>query len=66
MKLFQIIANLVLYGFLVWLLYDSLVREWDPFFAFVVGFVMLVAVVVQLMPQLHASHTSPGEYPYHD
>ena len=64
MKIGQIIANVILYGFLVWLLYDSLIAEWDPFFAFVVGFVMMVAVVVQLMPGLHATHPSPGEYPY--
>jgi len=41
MKIGQIIANVILYGFLVWLLYDSLIAEWDPFFAFVVGFVMM-------------------------
>ena len=52
MKIGQIIANVVLYGFLVWLLYGSLITEWDPLFAFVVGFVMLVAIVVQLMPGL--------------
>jgi hypothetical protein len=66
MKIFQVLANMVLYGFLAWLLYGSLIAEWDPWFAFVVGFVTMVAIVCQLMPVLHAQHTSPGEYPYHD
>jgi hypothetical protein len=30
-------SNMILYAFLVWLLYDSTIREWDPWFAFVVG-----------------------------
>jgi hypothetical protein len=29
-----------------------------------VGFVILVAVIVQLMPALHTSKVSPGEFPY--
>jgi len=65
-KLWQILANAVLYGFLLWLLYGSTIKEWDPWFAFVVAFVILVAVVLMLMPGLHASRVSPGEYPYDD
>lgn len=65
-KLLQIVANAVLYGFLLWLLYGSTIKEWDPWFAFVVAFVILVAIVLMLMPSLHASRVSPGEYPYDD
>ena len=65
-KLLQILANAALYGYLVWLLYGSTIKEWDPWFAFVVAFVMLVAVVIMLMPGLHARGVSPGEYPYDD
>ena len=63
-KLYQLVANVVLYGFLLWLLYGSLVTDWDPWFAFVVVFVIFVAILVQLMPALHAKGLSPGEYPY--
>ena len=49
-----------------WLLYDSTIKEWDPWFAFVVAFVTFVAVVIELMPGLHAPKVSPGEYPYED
>lgn len=63
-KLGQWVFNVVLYGFLLWLLYDSTVKEWDPWFAFVVGFVLILAVVITLIPSLHAPRVSPGEYPY--
>ncbi len=63
-KFFQFVVNVVLYGFLAWLLYDSMVNDWDPWFGFVVAFVIFVAVVVQLTPALHAKGLSPGEYPY--
>jgi hypothetical protein len=62
----QILANVVLYGFLLWLLYDSTLREWDPWFAFVVAFVLLLAVIISLIPAIHARGVSPGEYPYED
>jgi hypothetical protein len=62
----QIIANILLYGFLVWLLYDSTIREWDPWFAVTVGFVLVLAVVISLVPALHAQAVAPGEYPYED
>lgn len=66
MKFIQVLCNVVLYAFLLWLLYDSTIAEWDPWFAFVVAFVLVVAVVVTLMPGLHAPRTSPGTYPYDD
>jgi hypothetical protein len=66
MKIGSIIANIILYGFLLWLLYGSTIQEWDPWFAFVVAFVTFVAVVIELMPGLHAPKVSPGEYPYED
>ena len=62
----QILCNVVLYGFLLWLLYDSTLAEWDPWFAFVVAFVLVLAVAVTLIPSLHAAKVSPGAYPYDD
>jgi len=62
----QILANLILYGFVLFLVYESIFVEHDPFFAFVVLFVIGVAVITTLLPGLHASRTSPGEYPYDD
>ncbi len=60
----QLAINLIFYAFLAWLLYDGIFVEHDWWFVFVVGFVVLVAIIVQLMPGLHASKVSPGEYPY--
>jgi ABC-type antimicrobial peptide transport system permease subunit len=60
----QILLNIIFYAFLVWLMYDATIIEKDYWFAFVVGFVISVAVVCQLMPSLHASKVSPGEFPY--
>ncbi len=65
-KLIQIASNVVLYGFLVWLLYDSTWRAWDPWFASVVAFVLVVSIVITLVPSLHARAVSPGQYPYDD
>jgi len=65
-KVWQVLANVVLYGFLLWLLYGSTIKKWDPWFAFDVAFVIFIAVVIQLMPGLHASGVSPGQYPYDD
>ena len=62
----QIVANVLLYGFLGWLLFDSTIREWDPWFAFVVGFTVLVAIGLSLMPGTHAAKVCPGDYPYDD
>ena len=56
-------SNIILYGFLLWLLYGSTIHEWDPWFAFVVGFVLLLAVVISLVPSLRAKGVSPGHYP---
>jgi len=63
-KGWQILANVILYGFLIWLLYDSTIAEWDPWFAFVIGFVLVVAVVVSLIPGIRAPKVSPGAYPF--
>jgi hypothetical protein len=62
----QILANIILYGFLAFELYRCTIQEWDPWYAFVVGFVVLVAIALTLMPRYHAAKTSPGEYPYED
>lgn len=62
-KLGQIIANLVLCGFLLFIVYNAIFLEHDPWFAFCVGFVIFVAILVQLMPALHAKGPSPGRYP---
>jgi len=62
-KLVSIGSNVILYAFLLWLLYDSTVHEWDPWFAFVVGFVLLLAVTVSLIPALPRKSLTPGQYP---
>jgi ABC-type lipoprotein release transport system permease subunit len=61
----QILVNVILYGFLVYLIYESIVTK-DYWYTFVVSFVVLVAVIVSLLPAYHASKVSPGEYPYED
>ena len=63
-KLGQVIGNVLLYGFLLWLLYDSTIREWDPWFAVVVAFVLVLGIVISLVPALHAKSVSPGAYPF--
>ena len=62
----QIFANLCLYGFLTWRLYESTIAEWDPWFAVVVAMVLVVAIVISLVPRLHAPQPSPGDYPFED
>ncbi|MFZ2445661.1 MAG: hypothetical protein WAW37_04845 [Syntrophobacteraceae bacterium] len=62
----QILANILLYGFLAWMLYECTIVEFDPWKLFVVGFVVTLSIVITLMPGLHASTTSPGHYPYDD
>jgi len=62
----SIIGNVLLYAFLLWLLYDSTIHEWDPWFAFLVAFVLVLAVVISVIPALHAHSVSPGRYPYDD
>jgi hypothetical protein len=61
----QIFLNILLYGFLAFWLYNSVIHQ-DWWYAFVVCFVTAVAVVVTLLPGYHASKVSPGEYPYED
>jgi len=72
-KVTQIVVNVVLYGYLLYLLYDSTLgpylhhKEWDPWFAFVVAFVLVVAGAISVIPGLRASGVSPGAFPYeHD
>jgi len=62
-KLAQFLANLVLYGVLIYYAVDSTFVEFDPWFAFVVWFLLIVAVVVATVPGLRAKSVSPGEYP---
>ena len=62
----QILANILLYGFLFWLLYDSAIADWDPWLAVVVAFVIVQAVAISLIPSLRAPRVSPGEYPFTD
>lgn len=61
----QIFVNIVLYAFLVYWLYESIVTR-DYWYAFVVSFVIVVSVVISLLPGYHASKVSPGEYPYEE
>ena len=60
----QIILNAILYGFLLYLLYDSTIRTWDPWFAFVVAFVLLLSAIISVVPGLRAKKVSPGSFPY--
>lgn len=62
-KLISVVSNVTLYAFLLWLLYDSTIHEWDPWFAFVVGFVLVLALTISLIPSLHVKGVSPGHYP---
>jgi hypothetical protein len=62
----QIVGNVFLYGFLLWLLYDSTIKEWDPWFAVIVAFVLVLALIITFIPALHAKTVSPGAYPYDD
>jgi uncharacterized ion transporter superfamily protein YfcC len=65
-KLLQGLGNVLLYGFLLWLLYGATIKKWDPWFSVVVAFVLVLAIVVTLVPGLHAKAVSPGEYPYEE
>lgn len=62
----QILINLVLYGFMAFLAYDAVFIAHDYFMAFVVLFVIGVALITKMMPGLHAEKCTPGEYPYDD
>jgi len=61
----QIAINILLYAFLAYWFYDSLVEK-DYWYCFVAGFVITVSVVLSLLPGYHAEKVSPGEYPYED
>lgn len=65
-KLWQIGVNVLLYAFLLWLLYDSTIGEWDPWFAFVVAFVLVLAIAISIIPGIRAKSVSPGSFPYND
>jgi hypothetical protein len=61
----QILINILLYVFLAYWLYVSIIaRDW--WYCFVVLFVVTVSVVISLMPGYHADKVSPGAYPYED
>jgi hypothetical protein len=62
-NLAQILANLTLYGVLIYYAVDSTFIDFDPWFAFVVWFLIIVAVIVSTVPGLRAKSVSPGEYP---
>ena len=62
----SVLANLILYGVLIYFAAESTFINPDPWFAFVVIFLLVVAVVVSVIPSLHAKEVSPGEYPYED
>ncbi len=62
----QIVANLILYGFLLYMAYESLIAEPDPWLALVTCFLLFVAVITTFWPGIRAPHTAPGAYPYDD
>jgi hypothetical protein len=61
----QIAINILLYAFLAYWLYDSILER-DYWYCFVVGFVIMISIVLSLLPRYHAEKVSPGEYPYED
>ncbi len=65
-KLVQVFANLVLYGVLIYFAVESIFVKPDPWFAFVVCFLLFVAALITMIPGLHAKGISPGDYPYED
>jgi NhaP-type Na+/H+ or K+/H+ antiporter len=65
-KVWQVLANLLLYGILIYYAAQSTFIEPDPWFAFVVWFLLLVALLITVIPSLHAGNVSPGQYPYED
>ncbi|MBF0528991.1 MAG: hypothetical protein HQK55_06935 [Deltaproteobacteria bacterium] len=65
-KPLQIILNLALYSFLIYLLYRWTIVIWAPWDSFVVAFVLILAIVIWFVPQVHADGVHPGEYPYED
>jgi hypothetical protein len=65
-RLWQVLANVALYGVLIYYAVDATWLEPDPWFAFVVWFLLFVSAVVSVIPSLRAKGLSPGEYPYED
>lgn len=65
-KFWSVVANVVLYGVLLYFAVESTIIEPDPWFAFVVLFLLFVALLITVLPGLHARGVSPGEYPYED
>jgi hypothetical protein len=64
-KIISIVGNIVLYGFLLWQLSECIVNQ-DWWFTYTVGFAVVLAVVISVIPKLHAPGVTPGEYPYED
>lgn len=62
----QILINVILYGFLAFLIYESIYVAQDYFMTFCVAFVIAVALITKFMPSLHAEKCTPGEYPFDD
>jgi len=62
----QMMINMVLYGFLAFMIYESVFIAEDYFMTFCVVFVIVVAVITKLMPSLHVDKCYPGEYPFDD
>jgi len=65
-RFWQVLANLLLYGALAYYAVKFTWLDPDPWLAFSVWFLLLVAVLVAATPGLHARRLSPGEYPYED
>jgi hypothetical protein len=65
-RFWQIVGNLVLYAGLIYLAIESTFIEADYYFAFVVWFLLFVALVITVIPGVRAKSVSPGEYPYGD
>jgi hypothetical protein len=62
----QILINVILYGVMAFLVYDSIYIAQDYFMTFCVLFVIFVALITKFMPSLHVEKCSPGEYPFDD
>jgi hypothetical protein len=65
-RFWQIVGNLVLYAALIYYAIESTFIEADYYSAFVVWFLLLVALIITVVPGVRARSVSPGEYPYDD
>jgi len=61
----QIVLNIILYIVLVYFFLESVIDR-DYWYAFVVGFLIAVSIILTLLPKYHAKEVSPGDYPYED